>query len=245
MLQLAAAAFCRRLTMQPGCTCVQRPLSSNTPADVVWENTLLRSPTFRRAHVETFMKPDKVGVLHVCVFPHWDDPAPIFGFDLVAGPARITGIFLDLSPVLPSRPQLTLRDAVGSAALQAFATRRALPEWADIFSEDMVAIRPVSGEEIDRALALAEQALDVLLATVRVTTGQVVDAIAAGQARYCAGQRQNEHTVRMLTNFIGLEEARRFVDQVLFPIEWERDPGSLSGRSSSGCMASRIPASTP
>ncbi|HEX2943077.1 MAG TPA: hypothetical protein VHO91_18645 [Rhodopila sp.] len=212
--------------MERSCSQLPLPEADTPPGGIVWENTLLRSPTFRRAHVEVMLVANRVGVLHVCVFPNWDDPTPIFGFDMIAGPSRVSGIFLDLSPVLPGVLCPSLRDAVGSAALDSFAVRRALPEWANIFSGDMLAVRPINDDEIKHALTLAEWVLDGILSVLSATTGRLVEAIVAGQNRYCAAQRQNEHTVRMLGSFIGPAAARRFVDQVLFPIELPRDQGA-------------------
>jgi phycocyanobilin:ferredoxin oxidoreductase len=213
----AAAGFRARLSAEPGCTDIPVPPVPTARNDLCWENTLLRATTFRRAHVETLNVPGRVSVLHVCVFPHYDDPAPVFGFDMVAGPARITGIFLDLSPVTARPPCPRLRDVVDPAALARFATRRAPPGWGDIFSADLLAIRPLDLGEARRAVALAETALDGLLTATRQPAAAV--SAAAGQARYIAGQRRNEHTLRMLEGFIGEAPARRFIDTVLFPVD--------------------------
>jgi phycocyanobilin:ferredoxin oxidoreductase len=191
---------------------------SNTGAGLHWQNTLLTAGTFRRAHVETFAVAERVSVLHVCLFPHLHDAAPIFGFDMVAGPARVTGIFLDLSPVTHRPPRPGLRDVVAGAALDSFATRRVLPEWGEIFSPDMLAIRPTDLNEVDHALALAKTALDGVLRATQNGPGVPSAEIVAGQARYAEGQRRNEHTARMLAGFIGAEAARRFIDEVLFPL---------------------------
>jgi phycocyanobilin:ferredoxin oxidoreductase len=219
----AAALFRQRLLAEPGCTPLPMPvdldLASRTPADLQWNNLLLRSQTFRRAHVETFIVPGRITVLHVCVFPHLDDPAPIFGFDMVAGPARVTGIFLDLSPSTASPPLPGLSDVLDPSELASFATKRTLPEWGDIFSSDMLAIRPADIDETIRAICLARRALDCLLTMPRFRADPAPAAVAAGQARYSSGQRRNEHTLRMLSGFIGPTPARRFIDEVLFPLE--------------------------
>ena len=70
---------------------------------VVWTNDVFTGPDFRWAHVEFFSIPDQIGVIHVCVFPRMDRPAPIFGFDIIAGRRKATGAFLDLSPTTPVR----------------------------------------------------------------------------------------------------------------------------------------------
>ena len=146
------------------------------------------------AHVETFDVPGRLSVLHVRVFPHLDDPTPIFGFDMVAGSARVTGIFLDLSPVgnWPSAPRLS--GVCDPQALAGFAMRRSPPEWVG---------RYLLGRSAGRAPGQSGRSREG-------------DRSGDGGARRTA-QRRNEHTLRMLAGFIGHTAARRFIDEVLFP----------------------------
>lgn len=222
----AADWFAARLEAEPGG--IRRTMAPlEGLLDGQWSNLLLSGRLFRHAHVETLHIPGRLSVLHVCLFAHLDDAAPIFGFDMIAGPSRVTGIFLDFSAVLAgeqglvqprsAQPSLRLSDAVDPALLANFAERRILPDWGDIFSCDVLAVRPVDMAEIERALALARQALDRWLSAPGRPVRACPAAIAAGQARYIAGQRRNEHTRRMLTGLIGDVAARRFIDEVLFP----------------------------
>jgi phycocyanobilin:ferredoxin oxidoreductase len=223
LMAAGASSFAARLAAEPGCAPLPAPDISDPRdakmdvAEPRWDNTLLRAQRFRRAHVELFSVPGRVCVLHVCVFPHLDDPAPIFGFDMIAGPARVTGLFLDLSPVTAAPPAPRLRDFARPDSLDNFAAPRALPDWGDIFSPDVLAIRPADGDEIVRAIALARRALEGVLALPRRRDGPSRD-IAAGQNRYCLGQLRNTHTPRMLAGFIGAAPARRFIAEVLFPL---------------------------
>lgn len=231
LMAQAAAMFCERLRAEPACAVLPAPditcLDEPADVDLRWENVLLRSRTFRRAHVETFHVPGRLSVLHVCVFPHLDDPSPIYGFDMVAGPSRVTGIFLDLSPVILPSPAPDLSAIVDAAALSSFAIHRALPEWGDIFSNDMLAVRPVSLDEVHCALGLAQTALKAMLQAPRSFATIPKSAIVAGQNRYISGQCRNEHTFRMLSGFVGPQAARRFIDEVLFP-RAEIGPNSVS-----------------
>jgi phycocyanobilin:ferredoxin oxidoreductase len=215
VLTSAASAFQTRLWAEPAAQHLPIGFHCARPDGLVWENDLLTSATFRRGHVETFVMPGRVAVLHVCVFPHTDDPAPIFGFDMIAGSARVTGIFLDLSPVTSAPPRPGLTDAVAPLRLTDFAQPRTLPDWGSIFSPEMVAIRPIGQDETQHAITLGLRALDGMLRTARSLPRQDV---TQGQARYILGQRCNEHTHRMLGGFIGAEPARRFIDDVLFPL---------------------------
>jgi phycocyanobilin:ferredoxin oxidoreductase len=156
------------------------------------------------AHVELFMQP-KFTVVHCCVFPHISDPAPIYGFDVIAGESKITGVFLDLSPtVLPSKPFTNLQ--VGQS--------RERPAWGDIFSEHWLACRPTP-QDMDLIGDEAVRVLEDYLGTLgRV---DLITPIVTGQNRYCQNQQQNEHTRRALVNIIGAEKTQEFLTQVLFP----------------------------
>ena len=172
--------------------------------DYGWENHRFCSARFRMAHIQLFMQP-KFAVVHCCVFPHISDPAPIYGFDVVAGESKITGVFMDLSPtVRPTEPFTQLQ--VGQ--------NRERPAWGGIFSEHWLACRPTP-EEMD---LIGDEAVRVL-ETYLTTLGGVdlITEIVPRQNRYCLNQQQNEHTRRALVNIIGAEKTEEFMTTVLFP----------------------------
>jgi phycocyanobilin:ferredoxin oxidoreductase len=212
-----AESFRSRLLEVPGT--MHCPVDADTDSrnDFTWTNLLLTSPSFRHAHVETFGVPGRISVLHVCIFPHHDDPGPIFGFDMIAGHSKVTGIFLDLSGTISNLPVPRLRDVVESDALAEFVERRPLPAWGTIFSPDVLAIRPVNSTEIEKGLQLGLRALGGFLSHAKSPSKSSSAAIGAGQQRYIDAQRQNEHTFRMLSGFVGMERARKFIDETLFP----------------------------
>jgi phycocyanobilin:ferredoxin oxidoreductase len=175
--------------------------------DYGWENYRWASPSFRIAHLEIFNQ-NKFLVVHLCIFPHGDDPRPIFGFDVIAGENKVTGVFMDLSPtVLPSKPFSNLD----------FIKSRERPEWGDIFSEHWIACRPNESEMI----AIADEAERVLKTYLdSLTTAmhdQRIEQIIAAQNHYCIQQRKNEHTVKAVKNLLGEERANEFITKVLFP----------------------------
>jgi phycocyanobilin:ferredoxin oxidoreductase len=175
--------------------------------DYGWENYRWASPSFRIAHLEIFNQ-NKFLVVHLCIFPHGDDPRPIFGFDVIAGENKVTGVFMDLSPtVLPSKPFSSLD----------FIKSRERPEWGDIFSEHWIACRPNESEMIaiaDEAERVLKTYLDTLTTTMH---DQRIEQIIAAQNHYCVQQRKNEHTVKAVKNLLGEERANKFITEVLFP----------------------------
>lgn len=174
--------------------------------DYGWENHRYSSPKFRLAHVEIFNQ-DRFMVVHCCVFPHADDPAPIFGFDVIAGEHKVTGVFLDLSP--------TVQDPGKFHNLE-FKKQRERPEWGDIFSQNWIACRPDQEEMsaiVNEAQRLLQHYLDNIVGRVR----ELPEIVRFGQNRYCEQQRKNEHTYKALKNLLGENGAREFMDDILFP----------------------------
>lgn len=174
--------------------------------DYGWENHRYSSPRYRLAHVEIFNQ-DRFMVVHTCVFPHADDPAPIFGFDVIAGENKVTGVFLDLSP--------SVRDPGKFHTLE-FKQQRDRPEWGDIFSQNWIACRPDREEMlaiIDEAQSLLRRYLTEIVSKEKADPADV----SKGQNRYCEQQRKNEHTYKALKNLIGEQRARQFMDEILFP----------------------------
>ncbi len=223
VLSAAASRFSERLAGLPGARTHDVPdyaerarLDGTLAKPVRWTNLIISNPRFRRAHVERFEIGDQIAVLHVCIFPRPDTGLPIFGFDVVAGQSRITGAFLDLSPTDPTSDDVSRRWAHAVASRRdAFSEHRTLPEWGDVFSKGVIAIRPTTQDEVDAVFDLGLASLDWLL---RQAPGQAdTQACVVGQRRYIDRQRENEHTFRMLRGCVGDALARDFIDCWLFP----------------------------
>lgn len=198
-LDEVARRFIRVIESQPG--------TDRMPTkDYGWENHRFSNPRFRFAHVEIFNQ-DRFMVLHCCVFPRADDPSPIFGFDVIAGEGKVTGLFMDLSPTTHAR-RTPMPDMHVSQ-------RRDVPEWGRIFSDGLLACRP-NGEEL---AAICDEATDLLAEYLgRLGTSSHPSGMMAGmQDRYCLQQRRNEHTTRAIRNLLGEELAAEFIEEVLFP----------------------------
>ena len=196
------------------------PIKSSTVLDYDWHNQLWAGPRYRRAHIEIVdnRESHNIYILHCTVFPHFNDPSPIFGFDAVCGPNKITGAFCDFSSAGdPTHPMM--RWFANEALYYNWEKNRNLPEWASsIFSPAMVAAGNVKiGEELNNLCELALRTLDYYLKNVGNTQQDLADYHMA-QNLYCHYQKQNPHVIRSMVS-MGVEESkmRRFVSEVLFP----------------------------
>jgi hypothetical protein len=185
-----------------------------------WHNALWSSNRYRRAHVEIvdFRETHKIYILHCTVFPHCNDPSPIYGFDAVCGPNKITGAFHDFSNSgEPWHPMyLWFKARVHNLE---WNKPRELPEWAkQIFSPAMVAAGNLQDEtEIDQLCTTAKTTLDFYLKNVGLSQESGSDFHMA-QNRYCHWQKQNPHVIRSMVS-MGVPESvmKQFVNRILFP----------------------------
>jgi hypothetical protein len=164
-----------------------------------WYNRLYTSPAYRRAHVEIVDKTatHKILVLHCTVFPHYNDPSPIWGFDAVCGPNKITGAFHDFSD--GGDPEHFM-----------------MKHFAETVKD--VAAGNVSDEaELENLCQLAEANLDYYLNNVGKTAQSEHD-YWPNQSRYNANNKLNPHVARSMIS-MGVEEEviKKFIDEVLYP----------------------------
>lgn len=185
-----------------------------------WYNSIYTSDRYRRAHIEVvdFRKSHNIYILHTTIFPHSNDPSPIWGFDAVCGPNKITGAFHDFSNAGEPHHPMSQWFKTTTAGLT-WNKPRQLPEWAKaIFSENMVAAGNVNDPtELDSLCNIALTSLDYYLANVGNSQESGADYHMA-QNRYCKYQKQNPHVIRsMVAMGIPEDTMKRFVDTILFP----------------------------
>jgi hypothetical protein len=176
-----------------------------------WENYRYTSPLFRLAHIERYFL-DNLLVLHITVFPHKNDPSPIYGFDIICSEKTNTvmGTFIDLSPILYDEWEHSFKSN----------STRILPEWATIFSKNFVALRNPTEDEHTSIFDFSYTLFIEYLSTIRTQTyndPNHIDQIIKAQNIYCDHQQQNKRTFGALKAKVGEERARTFMETVLFP----------------------------
>ena len=185
-----------------------------------WINRVWTSGDYRRAHIDVVDARDTKGLwmMHCCVFPHTNNPAPIFGYDVIAGRNKITGFFHDFSSTgFPNHP---LIEWFGNEVSKLeWRKTRALPDWAQrIFSTHMIAAGNVSkSDEIEQMIDIGNRFLDHYLTCIGETTTDYIDNTGM-QNIYCENQKLNPHTPKVMAS-LGLDEndVRTFIDECLFP----------------------------
>jgi phycocyanobilin:ferredoxin oxidoreductase len=185
-----------------------------------WVNKVWASSRYRRAHIDVVDARETKGLwmMHCCIFPHLHNPAPIFGFDVIAGKNKITGCFIDYSPA--GDKDHPMIDYFGDEVSRyEWNKPRKLPEWAErIFSKHMVAAGNVSDEhELNQLSSLASILVNHYLECVDETNNTAENTKEA-QNYYAQNQKQNPHTPKVMVS-LGLSEddVKHFVQDCLFP----------------------------
>ena len=177
--------------------------------DFGWSNKRYVGDNFRMAHIERYSDKN-LEVLHFTCFPNENYQHPIFGFDIICTDKKPLAAFMDWSPV-----DNTLR----YNCEHEFEKPYPLPDWAKIiFSPTALAIIP-NDNELDK---LAEVVVNSFEMYNTILDGSKqseyrTDYIIAAQNRYCENQQKNERTFNVLKAKLGIEDARYFMENILFP----------------------------
>lgn len=190
--------------------------------DFDWYNKVYTSfSKFRRAHVEVLDRREKnnIWIMHTTIFPHIDDDAPIFGFDIVCTGNKVSGVFHDFSVTVNPNHKLIKMFAERVSNLK-WKKERELPEWGKaIFSENMIAAGgSTNEEELQQIIDVCVSNLDLYLKHVGMSTLLTFEDSIKMQNRYCQYQKMNPYPVKMLTAYgYTKEQAENFVNNHLFP----------------------------
>jgi phycocyanobilin:ferredoxin oxidoreductase len=177
--------------------------------DFGWVNKRYVGENFRMAHIERYSDKN-LEVLHFTCFPNPTFQHPIFGFDIITTDKKPLAAFMDWSPVDNTLRYYCEHD---------FEKPYPLPDWAKIiFSPTALAIIP-NDNELDK---LAEVVVNSFEMYNTILDGSKQseyrsDYIIAAQNRYCENQQKNERTFNVLKAKLGIEDARYFMENILFP----------------------------
>ena len=95
-------------------------------------NELLRCRGVRKIHLELARLGRGLQILHCVWFPDPCFDLPIFGADIVAGPAGVSAAIVDLSPVSDALPA-SIDRALAALPRPPFRQSRDLPGWGPFF----------------------------------------------------------------------------------------------------------------
>ena len=191
-------------------------------------NELRRCRGLRKLHLETARLGAGLQILHCVFFPDPRFDLPVFGADIVAGPAGVSAAIVDLSPVTEHLPE-RLTQALSALPVRHYSQERELPAWGSIFSPFVRFVRPADRAEEEAFMADVSAVMGVLAEAVVAEHPQPCDHPATvgrwqGQLRYCRHQKRNDKTRRVLEKAFNPAWADRYIEELLFD-----DPPAPSG----------------
>lgn len=182
-----------------------------------WTDHFWYSDEIRKCHLKTIdhRESRKMWLMHINIFPQTNINLPIFGFDIVAGPKKITGAFLDYSNCR-YHPYSDYMDFVAKKIN--WNKPRELPEWAlNIFSSNMIAAGNIRGEEIDLLCHVAQNLTWHYVENIKENSFKTETDMTFWHNYYCANQKKNPHLHKsILAMGISEEDKERYVNNVLF-----------------------------
>ena len=185
-----------------------------------WTDTFWHSDQVYKAHLKTIVPPDGKGMwlMHVNVFPDQMYELPILGFDIVAGPKKITGSFMDYSPLYGAPHPYHDYMEMAVKDLE-WVKPRELPEWAqEIFSSNMIAVGNINTDkELDQFISVTTDLVDHYLNNLEQNAFLTQRDLLPLLNRYCINQKKNPHLHRSLeTMGVTGDPKDRYVNNVLF-----------------------------
>ena len=186
---------------------------------LIIENRCYQTPQFRKLHLELARIGTQLDILHCVMFPHPEYGLPIFGCDVVSGRGQVSAAIVDLSPTLPDGLPPAYHLAL-PRLMQTYTQPRQLPDWGYIFSDYCCFIKPTGAAEENRFLRQVGDYLDLHCSNAiaaRPNPQQRAKNLA-GQQQYCAQQRQNDKTRRILEKAFDADWAERYMTTVLFDL---------------------------
>ena len=185
-----------------------------------WKDTFWHSDQIYKAHLKTIVPENGKGLwlMHVNVFPDPSIELPILGFDIVAGPKKITGSFMDFSPLhgFPHPYHDYMEKRVANLE---WNKPRELPPWAkEIFSEDMLAVGNINtDEELDQFIQVTSDLVEFYLMGIETNAFETNRNTKVLLNKYCQNQKLNPHLHRsILAMGISEEDKDDYVNNVLF-----------------------------
>jgi hypothetical protein len=185
-----------------------------------WTDTFWESETVGKCHLKTIQPKDakSLWLMHINIFPKEGIELPILGFDIVSGPKKITGSFMDFSPLHGYEHPYNEYMKQAILGLE-WVKPRELPDWAkEIFSSDMIAVGNIrEGHELDQFISVTSQLVTYYLKNMEncayVSNRDTLPILN----KYCSNQKLNPHLHRsILAMGISEEDKESYVNNVLF-----------------------------
>jgi hypothetical protein len=183
-----------------------------------WKDRIWSTDSIRKCHLKTIdhREDKKLWLMHINIFPQRNILLPILGFDIVAGPGKITGAFFDYSSPF-DHPYLDYLEMY-SKSLE-WNKPRETPDWGkNIFSTDMIAVGNIrEGRELDQLLETSYDLTRNYVENLNMNSFEIDADMKDYHNMYCIQQKKNPHLHRsILALGVSEENKDRYINEILF-----------------------------
>ncbi len=194
-------------------------ISNKEGKELYIENEFHKAKGFRKLHIEVAEFSKRLKILHCVFFPDPKYDIPIFGMDLVKVNDIVSAAIVDLSP--SSKNQNIKYDKLLSCIDRSvFESEREIPNWGDIFSENVFFASLINEKEKKAFLKIVDHYLLVLIKLSQNVSADydhgIIEERINYQKNYCIQQMKNEKTSLVLLKYFDKNWVDEYIKKVLF-----------------------------
>ncbi len=194
-------------------------ISNEEGQEVYIENEFHKAKGFRKLHIEVAEFSKRLKILHCVFFPDPKYDIPIFGIDLVKTNELVSAAIVDLSP--SSKKQNKKYDKyLSSIDKSIFKSKRMLPKWGDIFSENVLFASLKNESEKNYFCKIVDNYLSILVKlSERISPDydkEIIEERINYQRNYCIQQMKNEKTSLVLLQYFDKKWVDYYIKKILF-----------------------------
>ena len=182
-------------------------------------NEFHKAKGFRKLHVEIAQFSGTLKILHCVFFPDPFYDIPIFGMDLVKVRDNVTAAIVDLSPV-SNEFNDDYQILLNKVNKDGFSSKRNIPEWGEIFSNNVFFASLKNKSEEDSFYQIVDQYLSILLEVCLTKESNknkdLIEERIYYQKRYCSQQMKNDKTSVVLKKYFDQSWVDNYIREILF-----------------------------
>ncbi len=194
-------------------------ISNEEGKELYIENEFHKAEGFRKLHIEVAEFSKRLKILHCVFFPDPKYDIPIFGMDLVKVNEVVSAAIVDLSPSSKNQ-NIKYDKLLSSIDKSVFESKRDIPGWGDIFSENVFFASLKNEIEKNVFCKIVDHYLLVLIKlsqSVSVDSDQeIIQERIKYQKNYCIQQMKNEKTSLVLLKYFNKKWVDEYIKKVLF-----------------------------
>ena len=194
-------------------------ISKEIGRELLIENEFHKAKGFRKLHIEVAEFSNNLKILHCVFFPDPKFDIPIFGMDLVKIHDVVSAAIVDLSPASKNQG-IKYENLLSDVDKSSFTSIREIPNWGDIFSQNVFFATLKSKSEKKAFCGVVDQYLSILVKLTKGTKPEFNEEIIQEridyQKNYCAQQMKNEKTSMVLLKYFDEKWVNNYIKTVLF-----------------------------